>query len=376
VPELLELYETIRRTRAHAIQEFSRLAGYDWVDGKPVVDSMSCSSTPNIHTSNGPRSPVTLVQASTNHNFGHDEIDHSRHIMRQWEAGRKGQHYWPFPDVVAPPYRDPVRRQRTIDTQIGDRTVTTITFKTSRTYLETLLPTGAFRFEKADTVCRASISVVQPSKANQGVVSQLALGMHGVQYQGDDGTWVSGTYVPVAFESPLGDEVGDGVQVNNGVPSLRCTISPEFDDQSLRLTASIGDAVFAQVSVSGLASCNASGRSSVVEAGVIGESMHMTFRHVAGNKLSGGQDVVLELSTPCSRSPSSLQASIQTAQHAEFWFSDRELTMDRGSESIVGVPEGLLATIDALQQIPIYEIEGAHVASGTGGLAFRAFERM
>ncbi len=39
IPERLQLYEKIRFERANKIQEFSRQAGKDFVDGKPVVDS-------------------------------------------------------------------------------------------------------------------------------------------------------------------------------------------------------------------------------------------------------------------------------------------------------------------------------------------------
>lgn len=39
VPGRLHLYEKIRYDRAHNIQEFSRQAGADWVDGKPKLDS-------------------------------------------------------------------------------------------------------------------------------------------------------------------------------------------------------------------------------------------------------------------------------------------------------------------------------------------------
>lgn len=39
IPERLRLYEKIRYDRAHNIQEFSRQAGADWVDGKPILDS-------------------------------------------------------------------------------------------------------------------------------------------------------------------------------------------------------------------------------------------------------------------------------------------------------------------------------------------------
>ena len=40
VPDRLQLYEKIRFVRGHAIQEFSRQAGADYVDGKPQIDSL------------------------------------------------------------------------------------------------------------------------------------------------------------------------------------------------------------------------------------------------------------------------------------------------------------------------------------------------
>ena len=42
VPERLKLYEKIRYNRANQIQEFSRQAGKDFIDGKPQIDS-KCS---------------------------------------------------------------------------------------------------------------------------------------------------------------------------------------------------------------------------------------------------------------------------------------------------------------------------------------------
>jgi 2-polyprenyl-6-methoxyphenol hydroxylase-like FAD-dependent oxidoreductase len=39
VPERLKLYEKIRYDRGHAIQEYSRQAGKDWINGKPQIDS-------------------------------------------------------------------------------------------------------------------------------------------------------------------------------------------------------------------------------------------------------------------------------------------------------------------------------------------------
>jgi 2-polyprenyl-6-methoxyphenol hydroxylase-like FAD-dependent oxidoreductase len=51
VPERLQLYEKIRYQRANAIQEFSRQAGKDYIDGKPQIDSeqYAIPALPFIH---------------------------------------------------------------------------------------------------------------------------------------------------------------------------------------------------------------------------------------------------------------------------------------------------------------------------------------
>lgn len=41
VSDRLKLYEKIRYDRAHQIQEYSRQAGKDWINGKPQIDSKS-----------------------------------------------------------------------------------------------------------------------------------------------------------------------------------------------------------------------------------------------------------------------------------------------------------------------------------------------
>lgn len=52
VSDRLKLYEKIRYDRAHQIQEYSRQAGKDWIDGKPQIDSKSRDlHLWNIHTS-------------------------------------------------------------------------------------------------------------------------------------------------------------------------------------------------------------------------------------------------------------------------------------------------------------------------------------
>lgn len=65
IPERLKLYEQIRYERANNIQDYSRQAGVDCVDGKPAIDSLS----PNL-----PRLVIALLR---NHS---DEI----HSLQLW----------------------------------------------------------------------------------------------------------------------------------------------------------------------------------------------------------------------------------------------------------------------------------------------------
>lgn len=164
VADRLRLYERIRRARAHRIQEFSRRAGMDWVDGKPQVD---------------------MIQF-TDYNFGHDEVDHSHHCLRQWLWERNGRRRgapnprngflaWehPSPSAATTSHASHDAPADVYDAGTRSTTVTaTVTFVSSRTVLQTLFPGDPlrrggddddgepfFRFASANTRCRASLVV-------------------------------------------------------------------------------------------------------------------------------------------------------------------------------------------------------------------------
>ncbi|KAH6853737.1 hypothetical protein B0I37DRAFT_14218 [Chaetomium sp. MPI-CAGE-AT-0009] len=66
VPERLELYEKIRHERASCIQKYSRLAGQDWVVGRPRVDMREFEA----------------------YNFDHDEMRNAEAAFKDW-LGKK-----------------------------------------------------------------------------------------------------------------------------------------------------------------------------------------------------------------------------------------------------------------------------------------------
>ncbi|KAK8089721.1 hypothetical protein PG997_004682 [Apiospora hydei] len=139
VPERLRLYEKIRYDRAHNIQEYSRQSGKDWVNGVPQID----------------------VMKYTAYNFGHDEFDNSTRVFNEWLSSQKPDLYRRMPVGFGPapgPRQDVYGRPRSGLDQ--SRFVnTTVKFETSRTYLESLFPTPAFRFLSPATVCLASVAV-------------------------------------------------------------------------------------------------------------------------------------------------------------------------------------------------------------------------
>jgi hypothetical protein len=318
------------------------------------------------------------VQAFTNNNFGHDEIDHSRDVLRRWQAARRGQRYWPIPAVVA---RGPLPRCASTAKRMAACVVasTTATFTTSRTYLETLFPTDDLRFLEADTVCRASIVATEArGEGGKPAVRQLALRVHGVQYRRGDGTLGVGTYVPVAFASSAGanSDSASEEDADDGIPRLRCGIETTTDGKTWQLTAAVGEgAIFAHVSVP--AGNHGLGGADDVEA-----SPHVTFRHVedgGGKADAGGQDAFVELgdgasvfargasssssSSLASSSSSSLASSLPpmgvegAARRPQIWFDSAVL----GAAADVG--EEFAATVHALAAIPVYAFESVRTTS-------------
>lgn len=226
--ERLKLYEVIRYERAHTIQNYSRLAGSDWINGKPQVK----------------------MTKFTNYNFGHDEIDHSRNIFNRWLWSKNPNACWrmpigfgplPGPEPSSQQDRRPVCRPQVATSSITeDFTSMTIQFKTSRTFLETLFPTAQFRFKEANTVATASFVV---NRANSNNHTTLRFYVHGVQYLKKDGATISGTYMPVVF----GSAVGSGDEEANLLPKVLCDIELSTGNTSARVTASWRDAIFADI---------------------------------------------------------------------------------------------------------------------------------
>ncbi|KAK3398122.1 hypothetical protein B0T20DRAFT_354115 [Sordaria brevicollis] len=233
VAERLKLYEAIRYERVHTIQHYSRLAGSDWIDGKPQVE----------------------MTKFTDYNFGHDEIDYSTNIFNRWLWSKKLNACWrmpigfgplPAPGPSSQQDRRPVcRPEVTTGSATKDYTSMTIRFKTSRTFLETLFPTAQFRFKEADTVAMASFVV---TRADSNKHTTLRFYINGVQYLKKDGTTVSGTYMPVIFKSAGGSSEEEA----DLLPKVLCDIELSTGSTSARVKASWGGTTFAEIALGNL----------------------------------------------------------------------------------------------------------------------------
>lgn len=339
VAERLRLYEKIRYERAHTIQEFSRQAGKDWVDGKPTID----------------------MHAYTNYNFGHDEIDNSAIIFKKWLWSQKKDLYWRMPLGFGPfpgPRQDHLGQPR----PGGDKqtfVTTSIKFKTSRTYLESLFPiasTDAFAFTSLATVCMASISVTTLGNMawlGGGGYNHLGLYVHGVEYTKQDGTKIKGTYLPVLFES-LTDPIVSG-RDELGMNKIYCDIDIDRPPTGYRARCSWRGANFLTLTLEDLQADSPSS-----EGGTIGGEADygiLTYKYIPAVGEPGKADVEYACVVP----------------HGDETTKARVVSVARSSKASLRFNAGdwdSLPTLhhvsSALAQIPVYEIVSAKVVEGFG----------
>jgi hypothetical protein len=226
VPERLKLYEQCRMERAHKIQEYTRISGRDLDDSS--------------------RSEFDMLQF-TFYNFGHDEWHHSKDVLKKHLWAKSPNVYWRMP-IVFGPAQGP--RQTVYGTPYdGDKVEYTrhkIRFKSSRTFLQTLLPTKSFSFISPGTVAEASFETLTLNKMDWlggGGYNFLGLWIHGIQYTKKDGSKLFGSFLPVLFESLSDSITTDREEL--GMPKMFCDIEIFRRNKSSRIKAGWRGATFA-----------------------------------------------------------------------------------------------------------------------------------
>ncbi|KAI1368724.1 hypothetical protein F5Y08DRAFT_335290 [Xylaria arbuscula] len=325
IPERLKLYEKIRYERAHMIQEYSRQAGRDWVNGKPQID----------------------MSSYTSYNFGHDEIDNSEKIFRRWQWSKNPNYR----------YKMPLSFGQTAPAPLPDNSRYTfltacVDFKTSRTYLETLFPTDSFRFTSPATVCTASIramTLANMSRLGGGGYSRCGLYFHGVEYTRKDESSIAGTYLAALFED-LADTGIDEL----GVSKIHCQLDVTRQPESYRLIASWRGVQFLHVNIGDL-----EGSGTKAGGGTIRDNENpsdiLTHRYIPAVGLPSKADADYACVIPCAK-PSEVVDSMQESINSTIAF-------EAGDWETLPT---LHHVASSLAKMPIYEIVSARVTEGSG----------
>ena len=346
VPERLKLYENIRYERAHMIQEYSRQAGRDWIDGKPQINSeyTPTDPTPEYHIE------VSAVRSYTSYNFGHDEIDNSEKIFKRWQRSKNPSWGCRMPlsfGLTTPaPSPSPDNLKHTFLTA-------SVKFKTSRTYLETLLPEESFRFKNPATICTASISATtfdNMSRLGGGGYNRCGLYFHGVEYTRENGSSIAGTYLAALFE-----DLADSGSGELGVRKIHCQIDVTRQRESYHLVASWRGVQFLGFSVDGLEDGDfANGNGSVVHCDEDSNNI-LTHRYIPAVGQPGKADADYACVIPRKRT----HEAVKSVQHST-----------KSTISLVAGDWKTLPTLhhvaSGLAKMPIYEIVGAEVVEGSG----------
>ncbi|KAI6350681.1 hypothetical protein MCOR25_010483 [Pyricularia grisea] len=328
VPERLRLYERIRSKRAHTIQAYSREAGKDVAEGeKPEVNN-------------------------TDELFSHDELYYSKRMFKRWKHEQDPTNFHFLP--LAAGAFSGMRRALPIRDSSGFKRVT-IKFKTSKPFMETLLPNDHFVFRRPDTVCTASLVTTSlsnlPWLGGEGYTT-LALHIHGVQYKQIKGGVMNGSFVAIHLVS-RGEAVA-ACREELGLPAVPCDLDVyQPDDNSCTVTASWEGAKFASLSLTGLVAKDAA-----LERGSIGTLADygvMSYRYVPAVGRPGEPEAEYACVTPHAREKTETVESVSSSTSARLVFKDL------GWEQLPTL--GHIAA--AFSQMPIYGIVGVKVVEGS-----------
>ncbi|KAL1891090.1 hypothetical protein Sste5346_007916 [Sporothrix stenoceras] len=234
IKDRLALYQDIRMQRAHKVQADTRRAGEDIVDDDQ-------------------RAVFNVIEFNI-YNFTHDEWHNTTHRLNKWLWERNDPSYYRQPSVFGPmpgPRQDSIGRP--VDAINGTFKTTSIRFKTSSTYLQTLFPTPAFRFARPGTIVEATFQVNEVDNLpwlGGGGYHFAGLWIHGVQYTKKDGSPLFGSYLPILFED-LADPIVSG-RDELGMPKLFADIVGNKQEKSLEIVVSWRGAEFIRLKLDNL----------------------------------------------------------------------------------------------------------------------------
>ncbi|PQK18091.1 hypothetical protein BB8028_0011g00200 [Beauveria bassiana] len=190
-------------------------------------------------------------------NCGYDEHHNSIHMLRIWENSNNPPKLWRMPVSFGPasgPRQSLLGSARRWSNKGSSFVSRTIKFKTSRTFLQNLLPNSSFSFQSPDSVAFASY--VHTSLQNLDWLGgkgydYVAFLLHGIVYRKEDGSSVTGSFVAVMWEN-LTDPILTGRE-ELGCPKLFCDIGVQQNASSYLMEASwAGGAPFLKLQMEGM----------------------------------------------------------------------------------------------------------------------------
>jgi len=213
IEDRLKLYNECRYERAHIIQEFTRIAGRDRDDPAGSVE----------------------MQSFMAYNMGYDEWDSATKKLQDWEFARSPHVFQRMPVAFGPMPgpRQALYTQKPVPAQHSTFVTASVKFKTSRTLLQNLFPTTSFKFKGPGTNCYVSWSQTTLGSMEWlggSGYNHIGLYVHGVEYTKQDGSKISGTYLPLLFEDSTDPIISGRDEI--GMPKVFCTVdvrrSPDF----------------------------------------------------------------------------------------------------------------------------------------------------
>jgi acetoacetate decarboxylase len=241
-----------------------------------------------------------------------------------------------------------------------------IKFKTSRTVLETLLPTEKLKFAAADTTAYATFAVTQLDNlewlGGRGY-SHFGLYVHGIEYAKADGDTVVGTYLPVLFEN-LADPILSGRE-ELGFPKLFAELEVKQSDDELTLEAGWMSSKFCRMSLSGLKSSAATnGESPAVSPPLPKDDGLLFHKYIpatasAGSKQRGQADVEYTAFLPGAKDAKSVEKKVERTLSA----TTAKIAFDALDWKALPT---LHHIVERLQEVPVYGVVEAKIVEGTG----------
>ena len=340
IPDRLKLFQDIRKGRAEKLQQYTRLAGKDVKPGEIAFNMMEYTAF----------------------NYGHDEYDNSMQRLREWKWSRQPKSYWRMPVAFGPM---PGPRQNTEGMPRDGTKATFVTasikIKTSLTVLQNLFPPGSkkWRFISPSTVAYCSFSQTTLDGMEWlggNGDSHLGLYIHGVQYVKEDGSTVTGVYMPILFES-LTDPIVSGRE-ELGMPKLYSAIDISRGASSYHINASWRGAFWGKFDFEDLEESDVSqvaGKMTGDDSDV-GIFLQRYIPAVGRDKKGEAEAEYAVFDAFAEAEPKPKASRAWTSKKASF-------KLDAGDWKRLPT---LHHIISRLAEIPVYEVVAAKVVQGTG----------